>query len=130
MITAVLELVPYLGPTLAAIPPVLFAATVSLDTALLVLMVYVAIQQLEGHLLVPLIMARAVQLHPVVVAFGVVILGALFGLLGVLLAVPLLAALGVLLEELRVRPLERTAPARVDGSRSEAPAQPVAEVRD
>ncbi len=109
VITGLLEFVPYLGPILAAIPPVLFALTQSPGHALLVLAVYVAIQQIEGHLIIPLVMARAVSLHPAVVAFGVVLIGQVFGLLGVFVAVPILAAIGILLEELRVKPLERAA---------------------
>jgi len=107
VLTGVLEVVPYLGPTLAAIPPVLVALADSPEKALLVLGVYIAIQQIEGHLLVPLVMAEAVKLHPALVAFGVVILGQLFGLLGVLVAVPILSAVVILVDELRVKPIER-----------------------
>jgi len=109
VLTGILEVVPYLGPTLAAIPPVLVALSESPEKALAVLGVFIAIQQIEGHLLVPLVMAEAVKLHPAVVAFGVVILGQLFGLLGVLVAVPILSAVVILVDELRVKPIERAA---------------------
>ena len=101
-----LEFVPYPGPLLAAIPPVLYALSQSPEQALLVLAVYVAIQQLEGHLIVPIVMAKAVNLHPAVVAFGVVILGQMFGILGVFVAVPILVGILILVDELRVKPLE------------------------
>jgi predicted PurR-regulated permease PerM len=119
VITGLLEFVPYIGPILAAIPPVLFALTQSPEQALLVLLMYVAIQQIEGHLIIPLVMAKAVSLHPAVVAFGVVLIGQIFGIIGVFVAVPILAAIVILLDELRVKPLER----RASGER--APAGPV-----
>jgi predicted PurR-regulated permease PerM len=113
--TALLEFVPYIGPILGAIPPVLFALSQSPEQALLVFVVYVAIQQVEGHLIIPLVMAKAVSLHPAVVAFGVVLLGQLFGVLGVFVAVPILAAAGILIEELRVKPVEQAASRELAG---------------
>ncbi len=112
VVTGVFEFVPYIGPILAAIPPVLFALTQSPEQALLVLVMYAAIQQIEGHLIIPLVMAKAVSLHPAVVAFGVVLIGQIFGIIGVFVAVPILAAIVILLDELRVKPLERRASGR------------------
>jgi predicted PurR-regulated permease PerM len=105
-LTALLEFVPYLGPIIAAVPPTVIALSDSPEKALLVLGVYVAIQQVEGQLILPLVMAQTVDLHPAAIAFGVVILGALFGLIGVLVAVPVLSAIVILVDELRVQPME------------------------
>ena len=106
LLTALLEVVPYLGPMVAAIPPVLYALTQSVELAVATLAVYTLIQQIEGHLIVPLVMSQAVELHPALLAFGVVVIGQLLGLLGILLAVPILAAIVVLIEELWVLPCE------------------------
>jgi predicted PurR-regulated permease PerM len=108
-LTALLELVPYLGPILAAIPPVLFALTQSVELAALTLAAYTVVQQVEGNVIVPLVMSQAVGLPPALLAFGVVIIGSLFGLMGVLLAVPLLSAVVILVQELWIAPNEARA---------------------
>jgi predicted PurR-regulated permease PerM len=83
---------PYLGPIIGAIPMVLVAGGQSLDLALWVVGLYVIIQFLESYLLTPLIQARAVSLPPAVVILNQLVLGAVFGLLGLALATPLAAA--------------------------------------
>lgn len=82
------EFVPYAGPFLAGAPAVFIALNDSTMAAILVIVAYVVIQQLEAHLLVPLIMRRATDLHPVVV-IGVMLAGfEIMGIIGVVLAVP------------------------------------------
>jgi predicted PurR-regulated permease PerM len=83
---------PYLGPIIGAIPMVLVAGGESLDLALWVVGLYVIIQFLESYLLTPLIQARAVSMPPAVVILSQLVLGAVFGLLGLALATPLAAA--------------------------------------
>jgi len=83
---------PYLGPIIGAVPMVLVAGGVSLDLALWVLGLYALIQFLESYLLTPLIQARAVSMPPAVVILSQLVLGAVFGLLGLALATPLAAA--------------------------------------
>jgi predicted PurR-regulated permease PerM len=83
---------PYLGPIIGAVPMVLVAGGESLDLALWVLGLYALIQFLESYLLTPLIQARAVSLPPAVVILNQLVLGAVFGLLGLALATPLAAA--------------------------------------
>ncbi len=98
--------VPLLGSIAGAIPPLLLAfAGNPLDT-LWVVLAYVLIQQVESNLLTPLVMAKAVSLHPVVVIASVTVAGAAFGVLGALLAVPVAVVVGVLVEELWFRRLE------------------------
>ena len=70
----------------------LFALTDSPGKALLVLVVYIAVQQIESNVMIPLVMSRAVQLHPAVIAIGVVVVGQLFGIVGLFVAVPILVA--------------------------------------
>lgn len=84
----VTEFIPYIGPILGAVPPVLLALFTSPVTALWVLIAFVAIQQLEGHVLVPQVMAGAVGVHPLVVIFGLLIGEQIYGLPGLLLAIP------------------------------------------
>ncbi len=99
---AAVSFVPYVGPLISLIPPVLI--TLVNDPVLVVWVVaaYLVIQAVESYLLQPIIMSRAVALHPAVVIFAILIMGTLYGLIGVLLAVPLTAALLVLVNELWV----------------------------
>ena len=89
---AVTELIPYLGPWLGAIPPVLYALVVHPLSALWVALLFLGIQQLEGHVVVPKVMGSALRLHPLLVIFGLLAGGEIYGLPGVLVALPLLAA--------------------------------------
>ncbi len=98
--------VPLLGSIAGAIPPLLLAFAGNPLDALWVVLAYVAIQQVESNLLTPLVMAQAVSLHPVVVIASVTVVGAAFGVLGALLAVPAAVVVGVLVEELWFRRLE------------------------
>jgi predicted PurR-regulated permease PerM len=104
--TALLVLVPYFGAIISAIPPTLFALTESPGKALLVLAVYVGVHQLEGNVIIPLVYARTVKLHPAVIAVGVVIIGELLGIVGLLVAVPILSLLVICVEEIWVKPME------------------------
>jgi predicted PurR-regulated permease PerM len=105
VLTGVLEIVPFFGPILAAVPPTLAAFADSPTKALVVVVIYVAIHQIEAHLISPMVMARSVQLHPVMVILAVLAMGDLLGFAGVVLAVPTAAVITVLLEELYVKPL-------------------------
>jgi predicted PurR-regulated permease PerM len=107
---ALLVVIPYFGAILGGLPPVLFALTDSPGRALLVMVVYVVVQQVEGNLIIPLVMSRAVKLHPAAIAVGVVVVGAVFGFVGLFVAVPILSTVTILTEELWVRPLEEPVP--------------------
>jgi len=88
----VTELVPYLGPWLGAAPPVLYALVIHPISALWVALLYLGIQQLEGHLIVPNVMGRSLRLHPLLVIFGLLAGGEIYGFPGILVALPLLSA--------------------------------------
>jgi predicted PurR-regulated permease PerM len=92
VIAGVLELVPIIGPIIAAVPAVLLAATVGPGTIVAALVLYTLIQQVENNFLVPKIQGDAVELHPAVVMFAIIIGGSLAGLLGAILALPVTAA--------------------------------------
>jgi predicted PurR-regulated permease PerM len=98
--------VPLLGSIAGAIPPLLLAFAGNPLDALWVVVAYVLIQQVESNLLTPLVMEKAVSLHPVVVIASVTVAGAAFGVLGALLAVPASVVAGILVEELWFRRLE------------------------
>jgi predicted PurR-regulated permease PerM len=106
VLTALFSVVPYYGAIASGIPPVLFALTDSPGKAALVIVVYVAVQQFEGNVTIPLVMSRTVKLHPAVIAFGVVVVGQLFGFVGLIVAVPILSLIVVLVEEVWVKPME------------------------
>jgi predicted PurR-regulated permease PerM len=88
----VTELVPYVGPWLGAAPPVLYALVEHPVSALWVALLFLGIQQLEGHLVVPKVMGRSLRLHPLLVIFGLLAGGEIYGFPGILVALPLLAA--------------------------------------
>jgi predicted PurR-regulated permease PerM len=106
--SALLVVVPYFGSIVGGIPPVLFAFTDSPEQAVLTLGVYVLVQQIEGNVIIPLVMAQRVKLHPALIAIGVVVVGQLFGYLGLFVAVPIISMAVILGDELWVKPHERT----------------------
>jgi predicted PurR-regulated permease PerM len=104
--SALLVLIPYFGAIIGAVPPTLFALTDSPEKALLTLGVYVLIQQIESNMTIPLVMANRVRLHPALVAIGVVVIGQLFGFLGLFVAVPILSLIVIVVDEAWVKPNE------------------------
>jgi predicted PurR-regulated permease PerM len=89
---AVAELIPYLGPWLGAIPPVLYGLIVDPISAVWVVLLFLAIHQIEGHIVIPKVMGSALRLHPLLVIFGLLAGGEIYGLPGVFVALPTLAA--------------------------------------
>lgn len=108
---AILELVPIIGPIIAAVPAVLLAATAGLEAVIAALVLYTLVQQVENNFLVPKIQGDAVQLHPAAVIFAIIVGGAIAGLLGAILALPIAAALRDVLRYLfrRLTPESSTA---------------------
>ncbi|MBI4128290.1 MAG: AI-2E family transporter [Parcubacteria group bacterium] len=102
IIAAFLELIPFLGPIIAAVPAVIVASGIpgtGFTIAILVIALYAIIQQLENQVLVPRIMARAVGLSPVVVIVAFLSGFELFGVLGAILAVPVAAVISILVRD-------------------------------
>ncbi len=106
VLTALLTVVPYYGAIAGAIPPTVFALTDSPGKAVLVIGIYVIVQQVESNLTLPLVMSQTVRLHPAVIAIGVVVVGQLFGFVGLFVAVPILSLIVIGVEELWVKPVE------------------------
>jgi len=103
LFAGLLELVPNIGPFIAAVPAILLAlfqgsSFLPLSNfwfAVLVTGLYIVIQQIEGNILVPRILGRSLHLHPLVVLIAIFIGGSMAGILGILLAAPILATLRV-----------------------------------
>jgi predicted PurR-regulated permease PerM len=89
---AIAELIPYVGPWLGAVPPVVYALVTHPIGALWVMLLFLGIHQIEGHIVVPKVMGNALRLHPLLVIFGLLAGAEIYGLPGVLVALPLLAA--------------------------------------
>ncbi|HST17009.1 MAG TPA: AI-2E family transporter [Gaiellaceae bacterium] len=88
---AITEVIPYLGPWLGAIPPLVFALVEHPLSAVWVALLFLGIHQIEGHVVVPNVMGNALRLHPLLVIFGLAAGAEIYGLAGALTALPLLA---------------------------------------
>jgi predicted PurR-regulated permease PerM len=96
--TAFIEVIPYIGPWLSAVPPAIYALVTDPISVLWVAVLFVFIYQVEGHVVVPNVMASALRLHPLLVIFGLLAGGELYGLPGVLVALPTMAAVRAIWE--------------------------------
>jgi len=103
LITGILELIPNLGSLLAMIPGVLLALTISTNTAILVALVYIVAQTITANIVTPLIQKKIINLPPALTLISQLIMGTLSGALGIILAVPLLAIVIILVDELYVK---------------------------
>jgi predicted PurR-regulated permease PerM len=89
----VMELVPYVGPILGALPPVLVALFTDPITALWVALLFVGVQQLEGHVVAPQVFGHTLRINPLLVIFALLLGLQLYGIIGALVALPILAVL-------------------------------------
>ena len=103
LVMAIFEAIPMIGPTLGAIPAVLVAFSVSPEMVLWVLGVVVVIQVLENNLLVPRVMNQSVGVNPIISILGIAAFGALFGLPGAILAIPLAAMLQIVFNRIFIQ---------------------------
>ena len=93
MFYGVMELVPYIGPILGALPPVLVALFTDPITALWVALLFVGLQQLEGHVVAPQVFGHTLRINPLLVIFGLLFGLEVYGIIGALVALPILAVL-------------------------------------
>jgi predicted PurR-regulated permease PerM len=103
IIAGLLEFIPLVGPLLSAIPAVAMGFLDSPQKALMVILLYTGIQLLENHILIPIVMKEGVDLPPVLTIIGLSMMAVVFGFLGMLVAVPLLAAILVAVKILYVQ---------------------------
>jgi predicted PurR-regulated permease PerM len=85
------EVLPYLGPWLGAIPPAIYALVVHPFSVIWVILLFLGIHQIEGHVVVPKVMGSVLRLHPLLVIFGLLAGSNVDGLIGALIALPILA---------------------------------------
>ncbi|HUH08671.1 MAG TPA: AI-2E family transporter [Egibacteraceae bacterium] len=100
IIAGVTNLVPLIGPLVAGLLGVSVALLTDggITQALLVVVVLTAVQQVDNHVVSPVVVGRTVELHPMIVLLALLVAGTLYGILGLLLAVPAVAAINVLIQ--------------------------------
>jgi predicted PurR-regulated permease PerM len=121
LIAALTEVIPIVGPLIGAIPALLVATTISPETAILTLAIYLLIHAVEGNVLVPMVMRNTVGLSPFLVLVSLLIGGAAGGILGAIVAVPIVAGLTVILDRLQ----DRETPVQVDPAAEKVPEEAV-----
>ncbi|WP_390407588.1 AI-2E family transporter [Lacticaseibacillus jixiensis] len=100
----IMNMVPYIGPWLGAIPAVAVAATVSWKQMLLAVIVAVVVQQIDNNLIYPNVIGKSLEIHPLTVLVLLLTAGNMFGLLGVILGIPVYAVVKVILASLVEEP--------------------------
>ncbi|ANE47211.1 permease [Paenibacillus swuensis] len=99
-VVAVFNIIPYLGPFFGAAPAILMASTVSLKMVMLVILVNLLCQVLEGNVVSPQVVGRTLHMHPLFIIFALLVGGELAGVIGLILAVPFFAALKVVVQHI------------------------------
>lgn len=102
ILAGLLEFIPTIGPVISAVPAVLMGFVVSPEKALIVALVYWGIQLAENYLLIPRLMKEGMDLPPVLTIMAQALMALIFGFIGLLVAVPLLAAVVVMVKMLYV----------------------------
>ncbi len=100
LLAGMVEMIPLIGPIIGAIPPVLLGLLQGTGVMVKVIIFYVIVQQLDGHFFMPKLMGSIIDVHPVAIIAGVLIGGQLFGILGMMISVPLVAVLQILLRHM------------------------------
>jgi predicted PurR-regulated permease PerM len=91
LICGITNIIPYVGPYLGGAPAALVGFTQSTATGIIIIVALCIIQFIDGNIFNPFIMKKAMKLHPVTIIIGLLIFGSLFGILGMILATPLIA---------------------------------------
>ncbi|RAP77961.1 AI-2E family transporter [Paenibacillus montanisoli] len=99
-VVAITNIIPYLGPFFGAAPALIMASTVSIKMMLLVVVVNTACQILEGNIISPQVVGRTLHMHPLSIIFALLVGGELAGIVGMILAVPIFAALKVIVQHI------------------------------
>ncbi len=97
MLIGATNVIPYFGPIIGAIPAVFIAFTISVKSVIIVLITVAVLQFLESNVLSPIIVGRSLHMHPVVIMLVLLAGGELFGLIGMILAVPSAAIMRVII---------------------------------
>src|SRR3989339_563486 len=105
-VAGLFEIIPFIGPWLAAVPAIFFGFLQSPIMGVSVIILYIIIQELENHLIVPKVMSKAVGLNPLIVIIVILIGARLSGITGALIAVPVATAISVFLKDFMERRIE------------------------
>lgn len=97
VIVGVTDIIPYFGPFLGAAPALLIATTVSMKMVIITVVVIIVLQFIESNILSPYIVGKSLHIHPVIIIFGLLAGGEIAGVVGLILAVPVLAVLKALI---------------------------------
>lgn len=95
LIVGITNIIPYFGPVIGAVPAIIIAATISVKMVLFVVIIIALLQFLEGNILSPFIVGKSLHMHPLVIMFALLAGGEIGGILGLILAVPIMAILKV-----------------------------------
>ena len=126
LIAALTEAVPIVGPIIGVIPALLVATTLGPEAVILTLGVYFFLHLIEGNVLVPMVMRNTVGLSPFLVLLSLLIGGTVGGVLGAIVAVPIVAGLTVILERLQ----DRETPVPIDPAAVETPSEDENEAKE
>ncbi|PYE84895.1 AI-2E family transporter [Pseudoroseicyclus aestuarii] len=102
LIAGLLNFVPFVGPIISVVPAILVALSEGMGTVVWVGLLYLTVQQIEGNVIMPLVQQRTTAIPPALTIVAVALFGVLFGLIGVLLATPLLLVAMILVQKLWV----------------------------
>lgn len=116
LLTGLLKLIPNFGSLAAMIPGVLLALTISTNTAIIVALIYIVSQTIVSNIVTPLIQKKMINLPPALTILSQVLMGTLSGVLGIILAVPLLAIVIILVDELYVKKINEESEVLSSGS--------------
>lgn len=100
LLAGIVETIPVIGPIIGAIPPVLLGLLESTSLMFKVIVFYIIIQQMDSHLVMPKLMGSVINVHPVAIIAGVLIAGHLYGVVGMMIAVPVLAVTQVIMRHM------------------------------
>ena len=103
LLATITETIPIIGPIIGAVPAVLLAYLIAPSLAVKVIIFYLVVQQFENQIIVPKVMGHVIALHPIAVIISLLIGGQLFGIVGMILAVPVAAIVKVLLNHLWIK---------------------------
>lgn len=96
MFCAVTNVIPYIGPYIGGIPAIIVGFTISPATGIFTLLAVVIAQFLESYFLNPIVMSKTMKLHPVTIMIGLLIFGHFFGILGMVLATPIISCIKII----------------------------------
>ncbi|MDD2487482.1 MAG: AI-2E family transporter [Candidatus Gracilibacteria bacterium] len=99
LIAGIMEFIPYIGPFIALLPAIAIAGSLGLESLVIVIILYVIIQQLENNVLVPYIMSKATKVSPFAVLLAMSLGASLFGILGILVTVPVVSVVQIFLDD-------------------------------